>query len=545
MIGIPTPAKASPDELAYKVPFSFIPPAVGSAIEVILVAFGTSHYLLAAYNTLKRGQAPSHTSLTVDFDKSPPHFQLLRSLRTGNIAMAVLTLSILLANVLTIALAGMFAPRLAQFQFTAEVNRPSSVDITDQFTDPTQEMYYVLTRHLSGRVAAPNWTTPEYYILPFSPVEGRGVQEFVGPTLGVGLDIKCSLVPVDNLEVECGASECPIPGARPGAGVNITMDDPCWRHIRWSIDEPTDTYLWQEFGWDDYLRSTCRERFFAVWLDRPADPSPGSRSFMYQDRYEMVVLSCTAVEKVVTLTAAVRDTNQVLNVSQVQILTGRTPSQLVPSFLDNVLKGITAESQNLDPQRMRWIDNLLVTVQPSTAQNLTNATIIPTTEFLPGTFEGVFRHLFAINVQLYADETLSTDTGQGLAPAQVVAEMYRVDISPVMFAIAIAILVIMIGAVGAVFWRADRKFQGPLPTSLAGMYTHVYASNDAMGDCRGVSGGSPTERARELDQLSSANGRTYKYGDFVGPDGRTHHGVFSDGGRPLFQGGAGTRKDHE
>lgn len=77
-IGLPTPAAVN--SFGYKFLFLNIPIGVGMVIEPVLIVIGTCQCMLAPYHALAPGPALSSKSLTLDYDKSPPHFQLFNSL---------------------------------------------------------------------------------------------------------------------------------------------------------------------------------------------------------------------------------------------------------------------------------------------------------------------------------------------------------------------------------------------------------------------------------------------------------------------------------
>lgn len=79
--------------------------------------------MVGPYETLCRGRAPSQKSLALDYDKTPPHFQLFQSLKAKNIALVTLTIAIFLVNVLVVTFAGLFSTRDIKFETPTESSR--------------------------------------------------------------------------------------------------------------------------------------------------------------------------------------------------------------------------------------------------------------------------------------------------------------------------------------------------------------------------------------------------------------------------------------
>ena len=71
--------------------------------------------------------APSRKSLTIHYERRPPHFLLIKSLYNGHYLLASLITSLLLANILTVSVGGILS-----FSFKFEwLSR--SADISDRY----------------------------------------------------------------------------------------------------------------------------------------------------------------------------------------------------------------------------------------------------------------------------------------------------------------------------------------------------------------------------------------------------------------------------
>lgn len=552
LIGLPTLAPIN--SFRYKVLFSYTPIGLSTGIETLLIVLGSCHCMIGPYKALRggpyktlrngpykalhNGSAPSSASLSVDYDKSPPHFQFVRALRAGNLTLAALSAAILLSNVLAVAFAGLFSPTIATFSVATEVRTTTAPIIKGQFTEPTQEMYYVLSDHVSRNISRPAWTTPEFYVLPFFPTYQGNVTEYEGFTFGIGVDIKCDLFPQDKITITCVGDglDCPTRDARWIWG-NASFDDPCWVYT--SRYNPTEAgmreYEWHEVS-DDYLirSNNCPGTIFPLWLELPADPSPSTPTILYEDHYDILVLKCTTAEKVVELNAAINGQQQVLSTTLNRILDEQELTALYPpnttaatrlasAFSDSVRTGMKVQ-YSTTRHLIDWFDYLMATIEPSIVQNLTNITHIPDARYIAEAFEDVYRQLFAINLQLYEQDILSREETRTL-PATAIVEMNRIAVNTVMFSIAAFILLFMIVVLVMLYWRQEEQPVHRLPTTLEGMYALLYASN-AKEECREVAGRNPEERAKNLNNL----GRSYSYGEFHDEKGSTHFGVYRVGG---------------
>lgn len=195
------------NSVKYKIIFTYIPVAVGLTTEPLLIAIATCRYMFAPYAALDAGPTSSPKSLALDFDKSPPHFQLFRALRTCNFSLAGLTAMILLSNVLAVALVGLFSARTGKFHDRIPVSTYAFPTLLKNFSTPASDMYFLLDESLSNdstRSKALTWTTDLYYVVRLLPTAAPpGLEEYNVTTLGIGVDIQCTPVAADKITLTC------------------------------------------------------------------------------------------------------------------------------------------------------------------------------------------------------------------------------------------------------------------------------------------------------------------------------------------------------
>lgn len=550
LTGLPTFAPTN--SFKYKTIFSYIPIVISMGVEIVLVSLGSCFCMLAPYKAL-HGSGTSSSPLTMDYDKSPPHFQVFRSLRDRDIALAALTTGILLSNVLAVAFAGLFSPTSLEFTIQSQVQIHPSPTFKGNFTEPALESYYTLSGNLSGYIPIPSWTTTDYYVVPFFPVASNGIHQYQAPTWAVGAEIKCEFVPEEIITLTClhypgpeTTTNCTYSGEGSFDSNYITVDDPCWRHLDPSrFDNNTNapwTQRWNSPTGDAFVRSLdCPETFFMVWAERPANPNPtmGERKMLlYLDNLEAVILKCEATETVAKLTATVNNMQQVLSTEDLQPLSTdeitafyppntSSSARLVPTFLDTVLTSVLSSGilkAGGYNHNIQWFNYLLATLEPSLVRNKTNVTHIPDTENLVTTVEDVFRRLFATNLALYSKDVFDMGALTEV-PAPAVVQRDRVQVNFVMFVLGTAIMVYIMAVITMLYLLKRQELPGQLPVSLAGMYALLYASN-AKGECGRVPGSTPRKRAKRLMEIEGK----YSYGTFIGENGVSHVGVYREGG---------------
>lgn len=527
--GLPTVAPLN--SVWYKALFTYIPTAVSQSFDPILKMLASYHCMLGPYQTLNQRNAPSSSTLSIDYDKSPPHFQLLRSLHYGNFPLAALTAALVVSRVLPIAFAGLFSAIAVELQdnSTAAIVYP-----TFGFTGPIQgislEMYYILADNLQRNLPLPEWATPEYFVLPFWD-NAADLQSFSGPTHGVGIDVSCELVPSDTLHFSCDPSAtAPSVTYCPGTYYISAINDPCWAHV----SEYNNVSLTQEFQaiTGDFLlqSANCAGTFFAMWLERPVDPRPLNTSSTYLHRIDTVTLKCNMTENIVALEATVSTAGEIAAATITHRFTELEVDALYPaytlptrrlphSFIDSIRQGLLTDGEDNDADDIRWLDYLTGMLEPRLVRDGSDIWQLPDPTHLPTAFEDVMRRLFAITVALNEDLIDYGVEQDILLPA--VVRPTRVVVSSVMFWIAMAILVFIMAVLVPLYWGSRRgQFKGHLPRSLGTMYALLYASN-AKEECGSVQGQDPRERAAALKVL----GHRYGFGRFVDVLGNQHVGV--------------------
>lgn len=105
----------------YKVLYSYLPIAVTMAAESIIVSITSCVCMLVPYTLLAKKASCNPSTLTLDFDQSPPHFQFIRSIRARHLPLTALNIAIYLGNVLAVGLAVSFLRPVCQSMSTCQL----------------------------------------------------------------------------------------------------------------------------------------------------------------------------------------------------------------------------------------------------------------------------------------------------------------------------------------------------------------------------------------------------------------------------------------
>ncbi|KAF8466855.1 hypothetical protein BDZ91DRAFT_793795 [Kalaharituber pfeilii] len=518
--GLPTFSGTS--SAAYKFAYSYIPFIVGSSIGPTLASVAEIHCMLGPYELLQRRPQSSQRALALDFDRSPPEFQVLSAIHSKHFALAALATTIPLSHVLAIALATLFSP------YSAELSVPVGFQMAGlNYNSPTtpREVAFALDQNITTSVDGPTWTTGDYYVKPFHPLNSHGtLLQYQGPTQAIGLDIECQVVPVKidtgnfTGTIEERANLTAEAASKMDFAVVIGNSRYLKAHHWWvNLEKPASDWA--------YLKVTGDNQVYidAVWLELPGNPNPAGAPPYRLERFTGVGLSCNASVLVWNLIATVNARQQLLSTSSIQPVSAHDQQMInktmfagtIAQSLDKTL----AAALQVRPSTCPWlcqVSSLMARSHPEIVQHPpTNVTHIPDTNGLPSAFESVIRSFWAVSLRLYMEEssevTFSPEDGLGMMT--VLDE--RVQISVPFFGLAAAILVYIIAVLVVLLWKKPNIIT-PLPLTLATAYSLLHSST-AKEDCQ--EGKSPRERAKHFVG-------EYGLGKFQAADGRWFNGVY-------------------
>lgn len=540
---------APPNSFWYTLLFSYTPTVVGMSIEPLWIELGTYACMIMPYETLRKGNARSSQSLTIDYDGMPPLMQLLPALKARNPILVTLVLAILLTNLLAVALAGMFSPITGLEVVPTET---SLLEIAQRRYGadfkPGDELFYLLLLNASGFAQLPPWVTSDFLVLPFhnraSNTANTGFQRREGASLGLGAEISCQFMAEDMF----GIQPSDIPERQ---GYVMTMSHPCdfGRYFLPTAQTPSSDFV--------LISKHCPDMFVAGWIEQLPNPHPTSSSDSDLNETDHIVLLCKWNYRTAEMLVTVDTREQVLELHNidskswsssalVDVKRDSTSSNdtLLPIFTTHgPMSGfLSALSQYSDPkypyntsnspepnrtyqspQAMSVTNYLMRLFEPSIRPNPTNHSFLPNRTLAIKTFERVFTSLFALHLHTGYDRLFEHTGVRRHTMGTTTIATSRVAISTPMFAITTGILAFFILALGVFYGKRPGHHLSYLPTTLAGVFALLYASN-ALEDVRAIRGGNVAQRAAELEKL---DGR-YGCGSFVGSGRRKHFGVFKE-----------------
>ncbi|KAI5854460.1 hypothetical protein BZA05DRAFT_394306 [Tricharina praecox] len=600
---------------------SYAPTIAATSLESFLVLLTSQVALLFPFKQLRRGNASAKNSISVNYDRRPPHLQVVNGIRTRNPLLTVLSTSILLANVLAVAVGGLFHKSTVEVRYpakelallgsleTLEAYNASSESLIKGDWDIPYESFYVAAGDLMG-FRRPPWTTDELFYMPFTDsrnqTDDRGAK-YITETFGMGVSMKCEEVPPELLStwtaLSLRANETATASKHRSFSfttfVNRTMHFGTSRYdtllfpdigayardnmfeqeekfvktfFPGEIINGTKKYLYVEYGPNPYPETLADKQdweFSAFWHQYEYDPNRRgtindsfwesnvtvNKNFFDSDiQYlnktvegpSMFILSrvglrCQPTPHLVRSTLTSDLSGHIISHTDTSLPFTSSPTTsnqptglpgLVSIFMRTVMPRVTAKysahnSDKLSPSSSpgSWLSLLL----SDEARALTPGFTLYTHPAQSArAMEAVLQRTFAIFLQLNADTIFrppSALLSVGTRNGTLLRAEERVLIRPLALRIAVAILLAFVPAIVAAYVCLADASLVHQPTTLAGLFSAVYACDFDAGAVAGDKRGKRGKRGKE--------GYVYGYGWFVGRDGRRHVGVAKE---PLGDG---------
>ena len=521
---------------------SYIPTAFATVLEPCWVLLNRLLCILKPFEVLHRDEAPAHTSISLKYTSLPPQLIVWRALKAKHFLLASVCSIALLANPLAIALSALFKTDnilLAQDSVYFPVLDPffnGTWISPGGGEDGYEDHFYIQRANLSKRAPLPPWVTPDYYFLPVNSstmLPGPSIFEFL--TRGFGIDSLCrgSDDPDSSTEISYNASAdgslltFSSRHTLEGVGNNFT----CVSNQGLLLQTGISTTLSGPLALEIYLpmdilnanestlseRSFCQSQFLLGWLHADCNNPSNNKTAIQVTESESLSMVCRPILKTAEFLVRTSFDGRVISYTQA------TPfdADIDRYFAPGVNAGLLHSSINLaisnsnvggdggtwHPESMTsdWMNYFLVEISNSRALVDPTASL-PSFSAVAPMVQDIHRSLFAILLH-FSTTIFIPATNPDLIRGSIYNLQPRVFMNGTMFIMAITILILNL--VVAVFYyvRRPARFLQRMPTSIASVLAFMAASH-------------------ALDEVADGKGdERYRFGKFIGVDGRPHVGI--------------------
>ena len=542
--------------------FSFVPTVIATLLEPFWALVGRYLALYQPYIELHRGNASPAFSLGLKYTNIPPVLIAPRALRYGHIFLFLASMMVITANILAVALGGIFdrssqpltSDMIVTYPLTTSINteiqRAMLLEVipVESFAKDMEEHWLVVnTNVIEGTDLLP-WVTDEFYFLPFKWERGSKADLRTSVTQGYGGSLTCQLLAGNTFQQISKIRDGKV-GEWPTLEINVTMPISDGGSVRCGNNKTMNIqylkggthpiaveWVWgleTSDGSDQKAVQTCRSLILAGWgrgeANMEATPFIGQTSTTIQSNTTIICsqqISTGEFRVTVDGEGRVRrskligelkyDDPRVFNHStSVENFTAQLAMLLRAPPVRGLDFGIM-HNDNSSHSFSQFIGEYLI------KKNLSDpSTPSPSFEDAHQALSKFYKRFFTIllaqnrdSIFVPAGSVHKSEVGQleSLEP--------RMSMDPVMFYIAVAILGFQLIAGTIMFAWTPRRFLPRFPYNLASEISFFYASS-ALSDVAGTANMSSAMRSRHLKRP----GGTYGYGIFRTLDGEMHVGI--------------------
>ena len=563
-LGLPA---LSDTQIVTQIIFSFIPTVIATLLEPFWVLVGRYLALYQPYIKLRRGNASPASSLGLKYTNIPPVLIAPRALRHGHITLFLASMMVITANLLAVALGGIFDRSLQPLTYDIMVTYPSTTSINTEmqtefntkeglmktFAKDKEEHWLVINTNVVEGTELPPWVMHEFYFLPFEWESGNNASLRTSMTQGYSGSLTCQLLSGNTLQQVSKMS------GRPGLHKNVTeppvlhinVTVSMWdgssvrcgnsQYMNFALLNPGTHPIAVEWVWslealdasDQKALRVCPSIILAGWgrgeaiqINR-SDSIPPSATMQSNTtiicnqqiatgKFRLTVVGEGRVKRSKLIGELKYDDPRIFNRStsvgnftaQMAILLSAPPGRELDFGIMH-----DDHSSHSFPQFI--------------GEHLINKTLSDPSTPSPS-FEDAQQALSKF-YQLFFTILLAQNSKSIFAPAgkvrrpevsQLESLKPRISMDPVMSYIAVSILGFQLIAGTIIFASTPRRFLPRFPYNLASEICFFHASS-ALSDVAGTADMSSARRNQHLKRL----GGTYGYGKFTGSDGESQVGI--------------------
>jgi hypothetical protein len=518
--------------------------------------------ILQPFEDLRRGSSPIHRSIASRYSSLPPQLIFLRATRAGHFLLAALSITAILANVLTVSLSRLFSIDDATRNRTLLLKQtlkpdfqPARVDLWATERSYSQsDPHYVAMANITSNTSLPPWMTPNYYFLPVEitivGMSNKTETRYSIDTFGFGVNPDCGelLLSGSNNTYEFRISQDAtratffmnhtIPdGSTIQCISNNTLADPTVIDPQIMLSgliygrqalELVSSMRSKDNGTDQEAKF-CENLFVAGWVRANIEWSNKTFETPYGKfmnttslSTNMTFIACQPKLATGLFNVEVDSSGYVLHASQKRLLEPGIGGDL------NSVVTLTSYSMGMGNQKgpiwhndtfaIDWTNYLMKSLMKSTAI-LDPSLPVPNFASTSKALGDVYNRIFTIHLNLKSDGFAPSADGTSVSGIASWKEK-KVFMSETMFKISITILAWDIIIVFQLYIWAPPAFLPRLPINIASILSYVAASH-AMNEVRDDEGGSVGKK----EGGGTNRDQRFGFGKFIGTDGRTHVGI--------------------
>ena len=550
---VPGFAIPSSNVIVQQIVLNYIPTAFATFLGPVWVLLNRLLCILQPFEELRHEDKESSASLDLKYTSLPPPLIVWRALRARHLTLSCVCIVALLVNPLAIALKGLFEINIVMTDQVREMNArfiPKfdgmmwDLVIGHTHSNILSDHLYVQRANMSNNASLPHWVAPDFYFLPhaFAALyESETI--FESPTKGFGISIDCH-----ELEQEDATNDIDFAMLSDGRVLNVTsfhslphgeiatcVPDrgqgdgvaPYDGLIGLAIPDSPGPYstsivsamiAMYNHTTTSEERELCEAQMVLGWLHANIVPSTHNQTLLVAEDLDIRLMVCRSSFRAADFLVNTTSTGHVLSYAQSTpfdtntdkyfgaIQVGRLLS--TANYATNRLHG-GIQGWNNNTFAAEWV-NYLLKISMNSSALLDPSTPLPPYSSIVPAVQSLNRSLFAILLSLHPELFPRAELSTPAALGKLYTLQARVFMSKTMFIVALTILTLNLAVAVLYYACRPKRFLPRMPTSIASVLAYVAASH-LLKDIK--SGKESLGRSR------------YRYGKFVGTDGKPHIGI--------------------
>ena len=555
-------------------------------IEPFLVVVCRYHCFLQPFEDLRQGRTKSSKALFQRYTSLPPQLALILAARNRHFRLASLGLVAILANVLTIALSGIFVIRETTIPSDFDIMQIYSPIVNSSVIDSSNDIegvggpipgtngepFQFLLSNLSASTPLPPWTTKDRYYLPVeleTPLPSQS--NFAFTTIGFEGSVACTILTEtpsnftydfslnsDATQVRFLTTRTHSNGTKVDCFAPMSMTDDT---VRLADGNHPNTQIFvsgnssgrnafemfmvpmtrRSVG-DEQFRLSCSDHFVGVWVranislsdklsivNTPASTEnlgliTGPTANTSSVSLDKLVLACEPRTHAAKYNVTVDSIGQVLDAVEVPNSSFPMDSTVSEGVLNKLRRTFSYPSDLLTWHNDTRAREWLSFFVAKIAHS--DSLLDPTAPLLDGVDLG--QQVSDMIQRLFALILAGNEDSFIKLPepvkvtSQRLTVVNRVFVSSVMYKIALVILCIDILVILNIYLRMPKPFLPRMPTSIASNVAFFAASHFAHELAEEAETCTAPEEL--VDRLKNTD-RRFGFGKFIGTDGQVHTGI--------------------
>lgn len=551
--------RPSSNPLVLSILENLVPTAFATVNEPFWILLNRLLCVLQPFTDLRNGKAKPDATVDARYTSVPPQLAVWRALRSGHFLLATVCVMAISMNVLAVALSGIFNESMRETKIPissttiygpALNGTPNIKESAASFYGITySDHFYATLANLRGNASLPPWVDDGFFYLPFNLPDSEQASEkqlsidgYSAQTRGFGAHLTCEQVfqeggndtvvfrPKDNGSMaEFSLIHKLADGGNVTCSSSLTLNNEVdfytesWANDTCAFEIASTFELSNTTGSSLPDNGYCSSILVAGWArlgpaNSTATEDNSSTNATNGRSYEAAFMRCLPTLRTASFNVTVDSSERIVS----SIRDGEFDTDLRPYGTEAAITSLIAQTSfellpaaghiprwHNDTFVVDWINSLLK-IQLNSSDFANPAMPVPDIPTIIPHYAGMYQRLaavmFSFDKELFMDAPANTTIA-----IQIHAKQTRIFMTPIMFYISIAILVLQLFTLVAYYSMRPRRFLPRMPLSIASIIAYVSASQAAQ------------EYGNRLREKSPET--RYGYGRFKGADGRTHVGI--------------------